>query len=151
LNIQLKAQIIQAVPVIYISTVQHPVFKFTNVSIKRILTFLKDNYGEISTDDLGTNQEKLMAPWDPNTPIQNDFTTGDDCRHFAAARGEPISDPMYIRYLLQKFQSSGVFAKAVTDWKNKTEADKNSREVHGTLPPKPTARDTKTTRASREH
>jgi hypothetical protein len=82
LNLQLKAQLNQAVPVIYISTLQHPIFKFTNVSVKKILAFLKDNYGEISTDDLGTNQEKLMAPWDPNTPIQNVFTTGEACRHF---------------------------------------------------------------------
>jgi hypothetical protein len=104
LNLPLKAQLIQAVPIIYISTLQHPVFMFTNVSVLRILTFLKANYGAISTDNLGTNQEKLMAPWDPNTPIQTVFTTGEACRHFAA-------DAMYIWYLVQKFQSSGVFAK----------------------------------------
>jgi hypothetical protein len=90
----------------------------------RILTFLKANYGTITSDDLGTNQEKLMAPWDPNTPIQTVFTTGEACRHFAKAGGEPISDGTYMRYLLQKFQSSGVFAKAVTDWKDKAETDK---------------------------
>jgi hypothetical protein len=91
LKLLLKAQLIQAVPIIYISTLQHPVFMFTNVSVLRILTFLKANYGAISTDDLGTNQEKLMAPWDPNTPIQTVFTTGEACRHFAETGGKPIN------------------------------------------------------------
>jgi hypothetical protein len=31
---------------------------------------------------------------------------------------------MYMRYLLQVFQNSGVLAKAVTDWKDKPEANK---------------------------
>jgi hypothetical protein len=122
--LQLKTLLIQAVPLIYISHLQHHLLKFATVSTLEILHLLEENYGTITSDDLCANQDKLQAPWDPNTPIEAVFTNGTACRQFAEAGGEPITDSMYMRYLLQVFQNSGVLAKAVTDWKDKPDADK---------------------------
>jgi hypothetical protein len=66
--LQLKTMLIQAVPLIYISHLQHHLLKLATVSIQEILHLLEDNEGTITSDDLCSNQEKLQAPWDPSTP-----------------------------------------------------------------------------------
>jgi hypothetical protein len=80
-------------------------------------------YTQITADNMKQNREKLAAPWDPDTPILTVFTNGTECRQFAIAGQDPISDKNYIAILLQTFQKSGVFKKATTDWDEKDEAD----------------------------
>jgi hypothetical protein len=91
----LKAQLIQAVPEIYISILADPTLGYANVSPQNMLTHLVTRYAKITAKELQANLEHLQAPWDPDTPLDTLFTRGITCRKLAADGKDSITDAAY--------------------------------------------------------
>jgi hypothetical protein len=116
---QLQQQLLQAVPRIYIAELAHSRVGFATVTPNAILNLLVNNYGTITPADLEENQVRIKTLWDPDTPIENVFANGTDCRQFATDGNEPIPDGAYIRILLHIFRQSGVMDDSIRDWDKK--------------------------------
>ena len=58
-----------------------------HVTIRDILAFLFQNYGNITQYDIEENDKKLKEKWDVNTPIEMLFDQIDSAQDFAAAAG----------------------------------------------------------------
>jgi hypothetical protein len=125
LQTQLRNQIIQAVPPVYIAKLKNGELGLANITPKAILEHLTTNYGTIKPQDLANNLVRLSAPWNPDEPIETVFTTGDECRRFATLGEEPIADGPYIRILVDIFTTSGVLDDAVKDWKKLKPEDRD--------------------------
>ena len=119
----LKAQLMEAVPRIYIEAVESPDYGFATVTLETILTHLRTTYGTITQDDLQENLEKLEAAWNPETTIEALFSRAQKLRAFAHDGGEAISDGAAVRALLKAFTKSGVMAEGIKDWHKKATAD----------------------------
>jgi hypothetical protein len=120
---QLRQQLLQAVPRIYIAELANSRVGFANVTPTAILTHLVANYGTITPAELEENLARIKTPWNPDTPIENVFATGKDCRQFAIDGQEPIPDGAYVRILLHIFRQSGVLDDSIRDWDKKPPAD----------------------------
>jgi hypothetical protein len=120
---QLQQQLLTAVPKIYIAELKHSRVGFAEVTPTAILNLLTANYGTITPTDLENNQARIKMPWNPDTPIENVFANGTDCRQFATDGLEPIPDSAYIRILLNIFGQSGVLTDSIRDWEKKPIAD----------------------------
>jgi hypothetical protein len=123
LSTHIKQLILTAVPKIYLDALSHPDFGYANVSPRQLLTHLVTTCGQITTMDLRDNLQRIKSPWNPDLPIETVFSNGTFCRRFAAEGGDPISDPAYVRILVDIFDASGVLPKAVEDWEHKPQAD----------------------------
>jgi hypothetical protein len=123
LSNQIKAMLVQAIPITFIRPLSDPTLGFANATPESIMTHLFTEFGKIRRSDLAANLKELDAPWNPDTPIQDVFARGTFCREFAVEGRDPITDMAYIRALLQVFEKSGVLEKAIDDWDNKDEAD----------------------------
>lgn len=121
---QLQQQLLQAVPRIYIASLAHSKVGFAEVTPSAILTLLVTNYGTILPTDLEANLARIKAPWNPDTPIENVFANGTDCRQFAEDGNEAIPDGAYIRILLNIFRQSGVLEDSIRDWEKQPAAAK---------------------------
>jgi hypothetical protein len=121
----LKALILKAVPNLYISEFDDATMGYATTTPKQLLAHLIGTYGCITAKELEANLERIMANWNPDTPIETVFTNGTKCRQFAADGGDPISDKAYVRILVKIFRASGVLDKAVADWERKPETEQS--------------------------
>ena len=119
----LRAQILEAVPKVYIETLEHEMFGFNTTSVRDILAHLVTTYGTITPEDLERNMEKLSAPWNPDTTIEAHFSNATKLRAFATAGNEAIPDTVAVRALLKSFKLSGVMDEGLKDWYKKPTAD----------------------------
>jgi hypothetical protein len=116
---QLMKLLIAAIPNLYLTTLEDDILGLALVTPKQILTHLLTEYAPIKADDLKTNLATMSAPWDPSTDLEHVFARAHKCRLFAASGGDPISDPAYVRILLEVFTESGVFTRALEAWRDK--------------------------------
>jgi hypothetical protein len=120
---QLMKLLIAAIDGVYLTTLEDDVLGLALVTPKQILAHLLTQYAAIKGDNLDANLTTMKAPWDPSTNLELVFARAHKCRRFAASGQDPISDPAYIRILLEVFMKSGVFTRALEDWRAKDDAD----------------------------
>jgi hypothetical protein len=101
-----------------------------------MVTHLQSQYGTITPDDLATNLVKIKTPWNPDTPLETVFVLGTECQDFAKAGGDPISNPAYLRILLDIFRASGVMATALEEWDSKAQDQKTITNARAHFPQK---------------
>jgi hypothetical protein len=109
--------IIQAVPRVHLLDFRCSMFGYSDIDPGEVLDYLIDTYGQITSEELAENLEKLKAPWNPDTPIKNAFANGELCRAFARDGAEPIPDRHYIHTMVNTFEQSGVLQQAVYAWR----------------------------------
>jgi hypothetical protein len=120
---QLMKMLIVAIPSLYLTTLEDDDLGLALVTPKQILAHLVTEFAAIKADDLEANLAAMKAPWDPSTDLELVFARAHKCRRFAISGGDPISDPAYIRILLEVFTESGVFTRALEDWRAKDDTD----------------------------
>jgi hypothetical protein len=121
---QIKAQLLQAVPILYLQQLNHAQVGFANATPRAIIDHLLATFGEITERDLDKNMAELRAPWNPDVPIHTVFERGTACRQFAEEGDDPISEATYTRILVDIFEQSGVLETAVDKWGEKPRADR---------------------------
>jgi hypothetical protein len=116
LQSQLQKLIIQATPLRYIKKLAHGTRGFANVTPSDLLQHLITKYGTIKRKDLEDNLQRIKTPWNPDTPIEDVFNMGEECRQLAADGQDPITDMAYLRILLTTFRQSGAMDIAFQHW-----------------------------------
>jgi hypothetical protein len=97
----IKAQIIKAVPELYIGIIlADDTLGYATVTPHALLAHLVNEYGKITPKEIRANLARISAPWDPATPIEHIFINGTRCCKFAADGNNPISDAAYVRILV---------------------------------------------------
>jgi hypothetical protein len=116
--LELKRMILAAVSDKYVSTLQHPLLRYTKVTVKALLQHLTDTYSEITQAVLENNCSKISAEWNPDDDIETIFTRITDTQQFAAAAGDdhiiPESTAIYLA--LTAIDNTGVFLEPCADW-----------------------------------
>jgi hypothetical protein len=113
--LELKCMILAAVGNKYVSTLQHPLLCYTQVTVEALLQHLTDTYSEITQEVFENNRSKISAEWNPDDGIETIFTRITD----AAAAGDdhiiPASTAMYLA--LTAIDNTGVFLEPCADWR----------------------------------
>ena len=119
----LKRQLLEAVDDDYTKALKDTTWGYSNRTIVEILAHL-DIYGEITAKDLLNNRKKLNTPWAPPTDIEELFANIQDCRTFADAGGDPISERNAVDAGIDCIKDTGLFPIALNDWDNKPQGEK---------------------------
>ena len=113
----------------YIAVLKAPLLGYTNVQASTILNHIVTTYGEITQDDLAENIDRLESAWDPVTPFESLVIRANECRDFAAAGNDPITDAAMLRAFVKSVEASGVLVEAIKDWRKKPTADRTWANV----------------------
>lgn len=112
----LKRQLLAAIDDIYISSLEDPLFGFTNTTVHAILTHLDTTYAIVDQDALKTNLDDLAAPWEPSETMEPLWQRGVLARQIAAVGQVPISDAQLLLTFRDILKSSGLFSLDLRDW-----------------------------------
>jgi hypothetical protein len=116
---ELKCMILAAIGDKYVSTLQHPLLRYAQVTVEALLQHLTDTYSEITQEVLENNRSKMSAEWNPDDGIETIFTRITDAQQFAAAAGDDhiilASTAMYLA--LTAIDNTGVFLEPCADWR----------------------------------
>ena len=87
-----------------------------HISIRDILAYLFQNYGNITQYDIEENDKKLKEKWDANTPIEMLFDQIEDAQDFAAAAGQPYSNNQLLTTVYNLVYATGLFFDDCKAW-----------------------------------
>jgi hypothetical protein len=119
----LKRQLLTAVDRLYLNELQHETLGFANSTTLALLTHLHSTYGIITFDQLEANLINLERQWDPSDPIEHLWAQVTECRRFAEAGLDPISEITAVRKTLLNIEHTGVFSDAIRDWRKRPDAE----------------------------
>lgn len=127
-DLALKAQLIAAVPNMYIKAIEHNVYGFATVSTLAILTHLWANYGMIRPSDLDLNIQRLQTPWHPPTPIEDLFSQLDAGLKFASDNNDALNDQFAVRSGYNIISKTGLFETPCYHWRQRDLAQQTLAE-----------------------
>ena len=108
----------------YIAEHNNTLTGFRLVSPAILLDHIKVNYGDVEPMQLKENEAALDAPWDASTPIVTLYKRIEDCKLFAEAGDEPLSDKKILRAALLAIEATGLYNLACDTWTEKATATK---------------------------
>jgi hypothetical protein len=106
-----------AVPPEYLAALNDEESDLVDVSCKTIITHLWEQFGEITQAELQTNIQKMESQWSTETPIAALFARIDDCRRFAEAGDDIISEKTTIRAAYNIIAATGRFTEPYRAWR----------------------------------
>jgi hypothetical protein len=121
--------LLEALPRTYVEELEDDNIGFANVTCLQLLTYLYDAYGSISLADRDNNQQRMMKPWSPPSPITDLFRQIQDGLTFAAAAGEPINDSQASRMAYNNINATGMFVEACREWRLRDAANQTFAEL----------------------
>jgi hypothetical protein len=113
----LKQLLLAAVPPEYLAALNDEESDLVDVSCKTIITHLWEQFGEITQAELQTNIQKMESQWSTETPIAALFARIDDCRRFAKAGDDIISEKTTIRVAYNIIEATGRFTEPCRAWR----------------------------------
>ena len=128
----LLQQYLDTVPEEYYSTLKTGALGYHNVTTRTMLKHLKDNYGQITAEDLNENEERIKTPWDPRTTsIETFWKQHTDGKEYTAncTKGK-IDDDRLIVYATANIRATDItaFKDTITDFEAKTPAQQTWAE-----------------------
>lgn len=87
----LKKQVQDAVEEVYLRAITDMYGGFAGISLCRMYGHLFEHYGVVNEEEVEENNVRMMAPYDPSTPIINMFDQLERGRNFAALGHEIIA------------------------------------------------------------
>ena len=103
----------------YIAEHNNALTGFRLVTPATLLNHIKINYGEVEPRQLRENEIALEAPWDASTPIVTLYKRIEDCKLFAEAGDEALSDKKILRSALLAIEGTGLYNLACDNWAEK--------------------------------
>jgi hypothetical protein len=100
----------------YIASFNDDITGFTRARPKQLLDSIKERYATVTENDLDANEARLRAPWDYATSIESLFNRTEDCKLYAEAGAEPISEKRLIRCTFLCIKNTGLFNMACDRW-----------------------------------
>ena len=86
------------------------------VTIREILEFLFQNYGNITQYDIEANDKKLKEKWDANNPIEILFNQIEDAQDFASTAGQPYTNNQLQTMAYNLIYTMGLFFDNCKAW-----------------------------------
>ena len=96
---------------------------FALVRTRRLIDHLYTTYGNITSEDLSANEERMKKTWDPTTPIEVLFAQIDDGTAFAISGDDPFSDAQLVRFAYNNVDSNQRMPLATRDWRLRPRAE----------------------------
>ena len=123
---ELKRQIIKAVPPVYLQALEDTIFGFSGVTPAAMLKHLSTKYGIYTPLNMEQNRARLSADWNVDDPIETLWARAQECKRFAAAGDDPISDVAVMNLLLLAIERTGLYTLEADQWRK---MDKESWEL----------------------
>ena len=108
-NDALRKLIINSVGDIYLRAIREPHTGYSNIKARTMLSYLFDQYGIISPQDLHDNNTKFYQQWDPSTPFEVLIAQIEDCAEFAQDGQQPFTDQQILNNAYQLVYRSGLY------------------------------------------
>ena len=115
--------VIAAIEPRFLAIMDDPLLGFARVSVYNLLNHLTDTYAVVTIDDVTTNRDALLAPWNPDDPLEDLWVRISEARLFAEAASEPITELTAISLTLVVLEKTGVYSPGIADWRKRPEAD----------------------------
>jgi hypothetical protein len=96
---------------------KNPVTGFGNVTCLTLLTHLRNNYGNITEQELEANILRMQAQWNPPTPIESLFMQIEDGVAFAAEGLDEPTKPTVLRWAYDIVATTGRYDIACREWR----------------------------------
>jgi hypothetical protein len=125
----LRSQLIEATPTPYLAAIRHADLGFGGLTCLQLLNHLHDSYAIITAQDLEDNLVRMLAPWNPPTPLEILFTQIEDGAFYADAGGDPVSDAFQARKIAAILFDSGRFPVDHREWRAKPTAEQTLANV----------------------
>ena len=111
----------------YLKSVTDRNVGLAHITIRDILSYLFQNYGNITQYDIEENDKKLKEKWDANTPIEMLFDQIEDAQDFSAAAGQPYSNNQLLTTVYNLVYTTGLFFDDCKAW-NRLPANQKTME-----------------------
>jgi hypothetical protein len=95
---------------------------FALVATREIINHLQTTYGNITSEALSANEERMKTPWDPTTPIEGLFEQIDDGEAYASAGNDPFTNSQIVRIAYTNIDTTDKMTIACREWRAKTRA-----------------------------
>ena len=120
----LKNQLTQAFDETYIEELKNTYTGYNNVLIQNMLDFLYKTYGQITSIDLETNENKMSKPYNEDLPFSVFIKQIDDGVEFAEAGGVDFTAKQIVSKAYNILLKSGVYLLGCREWEHKPDEDK---------------------------
>ena len=100
----------------YLKGITNRNVSLANVTIREILEFLFQNYGNITQYDIEDNDKKLKEKWDANSPIEMLFDQIKEAQDFASAAGQPYTNNQLPTMAYNLVYATGLFFDDCKAW-----------------------------------
>ena len=90
--------------------------RLANVTIREILEFLLQNYGNITQYDIEDYDKKLKEKWDVKSPIEMLFDQIEEAQDFASAAGQPYTNNQLLTMAYNLVYAMGLFFDDCKAW-----------------------------------
>ena len=115
----LKKQCSTAVPSKFTDELCDPYTGFNNSTIREMLDYLFNNFGEVSEGDAEKLENVFVAPFDPLEPFGNYAKTIEEAMRTAEAAGCPHTPQQIVTKAHNQIHKSGVVTLGCREWKRK--------------------------------
>jgi hypothetical protein len=120
----LKKQLTDAIEPVYLRSQRHRHVGFANKSLREIIAFLFQAYGQLTPQKLIDNQMTMNTPWDPNTPFETLIEQIEDAMEIADAANQAFTDAQILTLAYTLVYNTGLYFDECKEWKAKPTADK---------------------------
>jgi hypothetical protein len=123
LQCALKKQLTTAINKIYMLAHNDSNVMFENVTIRVLLQYLFNEYGDITPLGLRANAKRLDEEWDPNQPIQTLCNRIQTIQEYVQAGNRTFTDQQIMDAAYTIVYKTGIYFDDCNDWLDKPPAN----------------------------
>ena len=120
----LKKQLEEAIEPVYLRSQRHRHVGFANRSVRELLAYLFQAYGQLNAQKLIDNQTTMNKAWDPSTPFETLIEQIEDAMEVADAANQAFTDAQILTLAYTLVYNTGLYFDECKEWKAKPIADK---------------------------
>jgi hypothetical protein len=115
----LKKQLEEAIEPVYLRSQRHRHVGFANRSVRELLAYLFQAYGQLNAQKLIDNQTTMNKAWDPSTPFETLIEQIEDAMEVADAANQAFSDAQILTLSYTLVYNTGLYFDECKEWKAK--------------------------------
>jgi hypothetical protein len=120
----LKKQLEEAIEPVYLRSQRHRHVGFANRSVRELMGYLFQAYGQLNAQKLMDNQTTMNKPWDPSTPFETLIEQIEDAMEVADAATQAFTDAQILTLAYTLVYNTGLYFDECKEWKAKPAAAK---------------------------
>ena len=115
----LKKQLEEAIEPVYLRSQRHRHVGFANRSVRELLAYLFQAYGQLNAQKLIDNQTSMNKAWDPSTPFETLIEQIEDAMEVADAATQAFTDAQILTLSYTLVYNTGLYFDECKEWKAK--------------------------------